>query len=143
MSCFKPSAVIAAVAVIFALGSPALPALAQTPDSLSYQGQLVDSGGQPVDGTVNLRFRLWDAPSGGAVQWDESQVGVAVDEGVFSVYLGSEVPLAGVSFAEPLYLGVSINGGAELSPRTPLVPVPYARQARHVSDAALAAGRTA
>ncbi len=60
---------------------------------------------------------------------------VAVDDGVFSVDLGSVTALPGsVDFnGDTLYLGVNFNGDGEMTPRIRLTAVPYAHNAAKVS----------
>ncbi|RMG62207.1 MAG: hypothetical protein D6715_12485, partial [Calditrichaeota bacterium] len=45
---------------------------AQAPRQLSYQGMLTDAEGNPVDGTRNMTFRIYDADVGGNELWEES-----------------------------------------------------------------------
>lgn len=113
---------------LFAL-SPG-PARAQVPATMSYQGRLTDDGGAAVpDGAHDLAFTLYDDPVAGNTLWTESQAAVPVTGGIFSVLLGSVTPLA-LAFDQPYWLAVSVDGGAELSPRTPLASSPYALSLR-------------
>lgn len=61
--------------------------------SINFQGQLTDQGGNPLNGSYNMRFAIFDATSGGVKKWPstdyEQHTGVAVDNGLFSVQLGS------------------------------------------------------
>ena len=43
-----------------------LTTVASTPPMISYQGVLWDSLGNPVNGTVNLAFSIYDDSSGGS-----------------------------------------------------------------------------
>ena len=111
------------------------------PSQMPYQGVLRDGSGNLVDGTHDLTFKIyrywitikstaWDKV------WEETQT-VNVANGLFSVLLGSQQALDpdvfdGVTlFGGGLELGVSVDGGAELSPRTALVTVPYAFRAQY------------
>jgi hypothetical protein len=38
----------------------------------SYQGQLLDAGGDPVDGTVDMTFRLYHQETDGTAFWTEA-----------------------------------------------------------------------
>ncbi|MCP4675472.1 MAG: hypothetical protein GY854_08195, partial [Deltaproteobacteria bacterium] len=62
--------------------------------------------------------------------WTETQTGVSVDEGFFSVYLGdeTELPVDVLVDAQELWLSMTV-GGEELS-RVQLASVPYALEAR-------------
>jgi hypothetical protein len=95
---------------------------------IALQGILRDQTGRSVsDGNYALTFSLYTTASGGAAIWTETQPTVAVQRGIYSVYLGSVNSLASVNFDAQYYLGVSINGAAELTPRITLSTVPYAR----------------
>lgn len=101
-------------------------ALATVPSTLSYQGVLTDNVGHLVpDGPYNLTFQVYNVGSGGVALWTENQNPVTVNKGGFSVVLGSVTPL-NISFDQQLYLGISVNGGAELAPRVVLTPAPQA-----------------
>lgn len=97
---------------------------------VSHSGYLLDAADQPVSGTLGMRFRLYDAASGGALLWTGDAAGtpcnVAVARGYYAVVLGQE---CGSAIAEDLlpagatrWLEVVI-GGVALSPRQHLVPV--------------------
>ncbi|MBN9340914.1 MAG: hypothetical protein J0H52_12630, partial [Comamonadaceae bacterium] len=118
----------------------AIAAHAALPAVISYQGQLTQAGGGPLPGPAQLVFRLYGAATGGAALWTETHPAVALSSGVFSVQLGSAAPLA-LPFDQPYYLGVSVNGGAELAPRTPLASAPYALAAQTVADGAVTAAK--
>ncbi len=99
------------------------------PETISYQGVLTDATGVAVpDGTYNLTFKLYDAPTGGTDLWTEPQT-VTVSKGIFNVMLGKVNPLT-IPFDEPYWLGISVNGGAELTARTPLAASPYSLNTR-------------
>ncbi|PLX29098.1 MAG: hypothetical protein C0600_09030, partial [Ignavibacteria bacterium] len=116
------------------------PADAQIPRTFSYQGVLTDAAGTAVaDGSYMLMFRLYEGPTTSADIWYESQ-SVAVKDGIFNVQIGSVQPL-GIPFDKPYYLGISIDGGSELTPRTELTASPYAFVAMRAETAsALAPG---
>lgn len=108
----------------------AVPAWGAVPGQINFQGLLLDSGGQPVNGAVSLMFTLYDAETGGTALWTESHTGVPVLDGVYDVALGSSTPIA----AEVLAAGsvwVEIKVGAEtLTPRKQVLSVPYALRAQ-------------
>jgi len=100
-------------------------ASAEVPTTLSYQGVLTDAGGAVVpDGTYSVTFRLYTVSSGGSPIWEETQ-DVQVSKGIFNVALGTVNPLGSLDFDEIYYLGISVEGEAELSPRVELHSVPY------------------
>jgi len=100
--------------------------LAQPPYTMNYQGYLTDSSGTPLDGEYDLAFRLYDADTGGNVEWGpETHNNVQVANGLFQVALGSSVTLTPDVFDEALFLAVGVEG-AWLTTRQPLRAVPYA-----------------
>ena len=110
-----------------ALTTPA--AFAQVPGRVSFQGLLLDSGGQPVNGATNLAFALFAAPTGGSPLWTESHPGTSVIDGIYDVQLGSITPLTpSVLAGSTRYLEVTVSGET-LAPRRPLLSVPYALSA--------------
>ena len=95
------------------------------PDSLSFQGLLTDSLGNPIDSTgVSITFKLY---KGGSAVWTEVQ-SVDVNNGVFNVLLGKVTDLSTLAFDQPIDLGIKLNGeDNEMSPRTPLAAAAYAK----------------
>jgi hypothetical protein len=109
---------------------------AQTPETITYQGYLTDGGNTPLtDADATLTFRLYDANAGGTVKWTETQTGVSIAQGVFSVQLGAVEPLAAALFDQPLFLSVAVGeaSASELSPRVPLTATPYSFQAQRLA----------
>ncbi len=111
----------------------AVPAVwGQIPQTMSYQGVLTDGAGTAVpDGNYDLTFRLYTVASGGSAFWTETQ-NVSVSGGIFNVILGSVTPLTD-AFDGQYYLGISVNGGGELSPRRPLTSSPYSLNSQAVA----------
>jgi len=99
------------------------------PQTINFQGILKDSAGKPINGTVNLTFSIYDSVSGGTARWSEVQNGVTVEAGIYSVQLGSVNPIDYSIFdGSTKYLGVKV-GDEELTPRLPMISVPYAFRA--------------
>ncbi|MFV1979786.1 MAG: hypothetical protein ACC655_01420, partial [Rhodothermia bacterium] len=98
---------------------------AQAPSSLSFQGLLSDSLGNPVDSTgVGMTFTLY---KGNSAVWTEPQ-SVDVEGGVFNVLLGEVTDLSTLAFDQPMDLGVKLdNEASEMSPRTPLAAAAFAK----------------
>jgi hypothetical protein len=95
--------------------------------SFTYQGQLKD-GGEPVNDTCNLQFRLYDQATGGAQVGSLINATVPISDGLFTVSLdfGSAV-FAG----DARWLGIAVQcpgdtGFDTLSPRQALTAAPYA-----------------
>ena len=113
-----------------------LPAAAEPPPDMSYQGQLLDAQGVPKTGTVNIQIRIYEmmAPvAGESPLFAEDHENVELDNGIFSIRIGTGMPVSGVFGPELFnatnrYLQVHING-ERLSPRQPIGSVPYAFQA--------------
>ncbi|MCS7000378.1 MAG: hypothetical protein NZ481_05815, partial [Candidatus Kapabacteria bacterium] len=125
------------VLVVFSILSAI--SVAQIPRVLSYQGVLLGEDGRLLpDGQYRLTIHLYDQASGGTPLHQEEQA-VVLSGGVFSVLIGASTPLpSSLTFERPYYVGVSVNGGAELQPRTMLVAVPYALRAEAAAVAEVA-----
>ena len=97
---------------------------------LSYQGYLTDASGEPLSGDVDITFRLYDAPSGGAALWTEAHTNanaVPVEDGLFNVMLGSLTPISSTVWSSGAsYLGVQVGNDAEMAPREVVGNVPTA-----------------
>ena len=98
---------------------------AQVPQVISFQGYLLQSSGQPLAGPVAVTFKLYAAASGGPALWSETHGAVVPANGIVNVALGSQTPL-GLAFDQPYFLGITVGGDAEMTPRTPLASLPYA-----------------
>jgi len=63
------------------------------PPYVSYQGQLLDQAtGDPLNGTFDMEFRVYDAASGGTYLWSQTHTDVYIKDGVFNVTLGPVNP---------------------------------------------------
>ncbi|MCB0124187.1 MAG: hypothetical protein KDE58_18155, partial [Caldilineaceae bacterium] len=105
-------------------------AAATIPSSFSYQGTLRDTTGALVTGPITLDLKLYTVPTGGTAQHAES-FNVNVRDGAFSVVVGDAgTPVNPAIFNNAqVYIGIAINGEAEMLPRQRLHPVPWAMQA--------------
>ena len=104
---------------------------AEIPKTITYQGYLSDSTGNPIQGNVDLTFGLTDST------WQEQHPGVSVNQGVFTVNLGSITPFDNkVDFNKPHSLTIQASvGGTPISvPTAPLSSVPYAFVAKDVEE---------
>ncbi len=78
-----------------------------------------------------MKFELFDVASSGTALWTETQTGVVVSKGTFSVMLGAVTPLPKI-FYKPLWVEVTAIAGPGMtspivfSPRAELASVPYA-----------------
>jgi hypothetical protein len=105
----------------------------------TYQGEIQENG-SPVNGTVHLRFSLWDAVGSGQPPTGGNQIGssqlvpsVSASEGVFSVILNASGEFGENAFngeARWLQIEVCADTGCAslsiLSPRQPVTGAPYA-----------------
>ena len=103
--------------------------------TLTYQGQLRDAG-QPVTGTVNLEFRLFDQLSGGSeVATVQSRPNWPVEDDLFQVDLN----FGSSAFdGSPRFLEVRVDG-ATLEPRQRVTATAYALLAAGITDGAVGA----
>ena len=107
-------------------------AWAGVPRTIAYQGKLTETSGAPLAGEHVVTLRLYDAATAGAKLWEEQHTIslTALDNGVFSLVLGAKTPFgSGITFNEPLWLTIEVDGGGEFSPRQPLSSVGYALNA--------------
>jgi hypothetical protein len=117
--------------------------LSQIPRTIGYQGVLTESLGNPkADGNYVMTYRLYGMESGGVALWEETKT-VAVKRGLFNTNLGDQVAIgSGLKFDKQYWLGISVSGAAELTPRLPLNSTPYslnaltADSAQYVKNAA-------
>ncbi len=123
-------------AILFAfLLSVLVSNVSAVPLVLSHQGRLLDASDQPLSGTFTIIYSIYDAPVGGTQLWLEDHVGVVVTDGLFTVDLGSTMPLTaeivagnggGGGGGVTRYLQVQISGQPPIIPRTPLLSAPSA-----------------
>jgi hypothetical protein len=111
---------------------------ANLPLKINFQGKLIDPATyEPRNGAFTMTLRLYNAPTGGSVLFTETQTGVPVSNGVFSVQVGSTAYLAPELFSgASAYLSVQVSPDAsEMSPRQQLNMSAYAYAAAQlVSD---------
>jgi len=124
------------------------------PESMTYQGYLVDSNGVPLGNSApanyDVTFRIYNAKSGGEPIWSEVQT-ITIDKGYFSVLLGEGSAYANEPYTKQIstvfvgqdisdrFIGITVSGisnGAdfEISPRLRLVTSPYSFTATHARN---------
>ncbi len=113
----------------------AVAVLAEIPYQISYQGHLMNSAGEPLEGNFGFTFRIYDVTSGGTALWEEIQNSVAVTSGLFHVTLGGTVPIdpEQVDFNGNFWLEVEVDGEA-LTPRQPLNSIGQAYRSENSED---------
>lgn len=119
-----------------------------------FQGRLHGTDNKAVaDGVYDITFNIYDTPTGGTPAWTEAHGKVSVIHGYVNVLLGAIVPMHDanyanvtatpaydasknlVDFTTKKYLGISINGGVEMFPRSQLVPSFHAYTSNHADHA--------
>jgi hypothetical protein len=112
-----------------------LTALAQNvPQQLSFTARLANAGA-PLTGSHTLLLKLYDVATGGAELWSESS-SASADNGLVALTLGAQSPLTpSILDGRALFIEVSVDGTA-LSPRLPVVSVPYAVRSTLAASAA-------
>jgi hypothetical protein len=93
--------------------------------TLNIQGIIRKSTGANLDdGTYSMTFRLYTTSSGGTNIWSETHDNMDVTSGVYGAVLGLINPFT-IPFDQPYFLGISVDGGVEVSPRLRLTASPY------------------
>ncbi|MCP4582113.1 MAG: hypothetical protein GY839_10890, partial [candidate division Zixibacteria bacterium] len=103
--------------------------VAEVAQTINYQGQLTDTGGDPVaNGVYSMTFNLYNDPASGAPIWSSLVRQVVVTDGLFSYTLGDSVALAYDLFSSDygLWLGVKVGADPEMTPLTRLTAAPMA-----------------
>jgi len=113
----------------------AYPASPVTPNRfLSFQGRLTDSSDNPISTATNFVFKLYDAASAGNTLWNSGTCAITPDQdGIFSNLLGSDcgAEIDATVFSEnaDVWLGITVAGDAEATPRMQIATVGYALSA--------------
>ncbi len=139
----RSAALVVAVAVIAA----AAPAAAAPPAMMALEGRLATGVGGPVaDGKYGLMVALYDGADAKDSVWQEAHLGVPVSSGGFAFHVGgvdpkNPLPIAAIQQASELWVGIAVDGEAEL-PRRPMLSVAYAFSAAEAGHATAADGLT-
>ncbi len=98
-----------------------------SPFQLDHQARLVDSSGDPLNGTVTLAVEFFDGSGGGANSLGaDSWSGLAIDGGYVSVVIDADTDW----FLSPeVWIQYTVNTTTTLSPRSRLSRVPMAATA--------------
>lgn len=132
-NCVMLLAVLCAVGVISGAVS------ADVPLVLSHQGRLLDGSDNPVTGTRDLTFRIYETPTGGTPLWTETHLSVPVTNGLYSVILGSTVTISGDlivtggALGTERFLEIEVQSDGPMSPRSRMVASPYSVASSRVS----------
>ncbi|MFC1475718.1 tail fiber domain-containing protein [Candidatus Zixiibacteriota bacterium] len=127
-------------AVLLILGAIST-VLAAVPDSINYQGILLDTGGDPVTVPVTVVFAIYDRITDGSLLWSESQTLTPDADGRINAYLGGgtllppNLPLDEAVFDEPdRWLEITVETDPPM-PRVSMVTVAYAYRVATVDGA--------
>lgn len=100
------------------------------PVQTMHQGRLLDGDGVPMEGEIEVTFRLIDAETGGTIVWEETST-VTLTNGFYISMLGAdeeENPLDTDALDQaPLWLELQLTEEPAMYPRSPITSVPYAR----------------
>jgi hypothetical protein len=95
-------------------------------DAITYQGYLTDNNDNPLNGTYTMRFRIYNAQSGGTLLWDSGNTSVSVTDGLFDTRLGITTDIFN---GEELWVAQTVDGEL-LTPRQEILPAPMAHTLR-------------
>ena len=114
----------------------AVPAIAMAfPLQFTHQGRVTDAAGVPVHGSHTLTFSVYAGPETTSVLWDDD-ITVSLEDCHYSVVLGADatdpIQSSWLLAHDALYIGVKVDSNAELTPRSQIVPVPFAVAAQNV-----------
>lgn len=124
-------------AIVLLLTVPQMAMAENVPAEMPIQAFLTDDDGVPVDGTVSVTLSIYDSPSSGTALYTDEQT-LNADVGSFTAYITPERSI----FEEnvTLYLGMAIDGNAEMLPRPQIGAVPFATVARQATDSMTVGG---
>jgi len=109
---------------------------AAIPHLINYQGRLTDTSGRPLEGAYEITFRIYDAEAAGNLLWEETHTGMVIENGIFSVLLGSVTNL-NLAFDIAYFLEIKV-GQEVMSPRQRMASSGYAIRAEKAEGAILA-----
>lgn len=117
-----------AAMVVLSCGLSASVLLAGAPEMINYQGRLTDDGAL-VNRSVSMKLRLYNAPTGGTMVYEDSNTVMVVD-GLYSTAMGDGTTYGSLCDAltnDAVYVEVVVDG-VILSPRERLLSAAYALQ---------------
>ena len=149
----NPGTLIILAAFLLVQNAGALPLRAPTlagdsTTTISYQGRLADSAGNPITASgIGMQFCLYDTDVGGSPVdgWCENHTSVPVEDGLFSVLLGSinPIPISTLANHGTLWLGIKVGSDSEMTPREQIASAPYATVVGTVADGAITTAKIA
>ncbi len=94
---------------------------ATAPSTISIQGTLTNASDIPITGTRNVTLKIYSDED---VMLCESTQSVSVNNGLFTTKI--ETCTTTDIDGKDLYLGIQVEGDAEMTPRQQITPAPYA-----------------
>jgi hypothetical protein len=112
---------------------------ADIPHIITYQGQLTDSNGAPLEGDFQITFTIYDMPENGTALWTSGPQTVPVGGGLFNYDLGSQIPIPDSVFMQHFerWLGIQVESEPEMLPRTTINSVAFAYRAQFADGAGM------
>jgi hypothetical protein len=107
------------------------------PNLINFQGALTQGNSSPVNTTVDITFRIYDQENAGTKLWEETQIAVQINQGIFNTVLGNITPLPSTIFnGDPVWITFRISGEQdEMYPRQKILPVPYSFRSKSTEHA--------
>jgi hypothetical protein len=116
---------------------------AQAPQTINYQGYLEDGSGAVNSSTLELGFSIYDANSGGNLEWGAENITPTIVDGVFNVTLGQSTPI-NLTWDEEYWLQIVVdpNGSPTSLPRVRIASGGYSLTTQRIENTD-AAGQSA
>ena len=107
--------------------------LIAAPSEINYQGVLTDQQGNPVNGVRAMQIKLYDAPTGGNMTYQETIGNVTVADGIYSFKFGASGNGVASALNGSDHLALVVDS-VEQPTRTKILAVPYALKAKESAD---------
>lgn len=132
----KKSIVLIVMIIAVGFAQIAMTPARAVPKLLNYQGYLTDTLGIPLDDSLDMTFKIFDAATVGNKLWAETQNNVPVERGVFSVLLGNTTSIPDTIFTKSTdrWLETTVETQT-LSPRIRITSAAYAYTATYADTA--------
>ena len=105
------------------------------PSEINYQGVLTDQQGNPVIGVRAMQIKLYDAPTGGNMTYQETIGNVTVADGIYSFKFGASGNGIATALNGNDHLALVVDS-VEQPTRTKILAVPYALKAKESETSA-------
>ncbi len=100
------------------------------PTEINYQGRL-EKDNAPITGPIHITFRIYDALTGGNLEWESGEMVINAVQGIFSASI--EPSWSVFATTEDRYLEVQIESDV-LSPREPFQSAAFALVSKRLED---------